>query len=150
LLVGPYKKEENPSYDEDFIRNIQLTLKGSGVFDKVRFVGMVEERQALAEIYRLSDIFMFPSRREGLGNVVLEAMASGLPVIISALSVLKNVITDQVNGLTVPIDDSKGISKGISYLINHPSEAYKLGDCARQHILKNHTFSAWEADLTKI
>ncbi len=150
LLVGPYKKEENPSYDEDFIRNIQHTLNVSGVFDKVRFLGMVEGRQALAEIYRLSDIFVFPSRREGLGNVVLEAMASGLPVVSSALPVLKNVIMDQVNGLTAPIDDSKGISKGISYLINYPSEAYKLGDCARQHILKNHTFSAWEADLTEI
>lgn len=150
LLVGPYEKEENPSYDADFISGIQLTLEGSGVSDKVRFLGMVEDRQALAEIYRVSDIFIFPSRREGLGNVVLEAMASGLPVVSSALPVLKNVITDQVNGLTVPIDDSKGISEAIHNIIDHPFEADKLGVSARQYILKNHTFSTWEKDLTNI
>ncbi len=77
-------------------------------------------------------------------------MASGLPVVTSALPVLKNVIEDRVNGLTVPINDIKGISEAIYYIIDHPFDADKIGFSARQYTLKTHTFSAWEKDLTNI
>jgi len=111
---------------------------------------LVNERERLAELYRASDLFVFPSRREGLPNVVLEAMASGLPVIISNLPVLENVIANGANGLIVPIDDLESLKVAIVKLNNDPLRCQQLGQRARSYIEFNHGFKTWQTELTII
>ena len=149
-LVGPQNVHENPSMDEAFVEEIKKQVAEAGLDHEVTFSGLIPERDILAQVYQAADAFIFPSRKEGLPNVVLEAMASGLPVIVSDLPGLKNVVIPGKNGLVVPIGDSKGLHHAIESLIDGQINAEKLGHNARAYILAQHSFSAWETHMTHI
>jgi len=83
IIVGPKSVDDSPSIDEDFVNHLYSLLNKNNLNERVFITGLIQDRQKLSEIYRASDIFVFPSNNEGLGNVVLEAMASGLPVVVS-------------------------------------------------------------------
>ena len=82
VLVGKGKSEELKQLSEDL-----------EIENHVRFEGFVPESQ-LPEYYRASDVFVFPSLLEGFGMVLLEAMASGLPVISTKISAIPEVVGD--------------------------------------------------------
>ena len=104
----------------------------------------------MADLYRTSDIFVFPSRVEGLGNVILEAMASGLPVIVSDLPVFEGVIRHNVNGVTVPVEDIPATAQAIMKLINSPILAEEYGRKAREDAVQNFSFSSWQSRLVEV
>ena len=98
VLAGADKLNENPSLDITFINGLQERISRGGAASSVTFTGLIGDRERLSEFFRAADIFVFPSRNEGLGNVVLEAMSSGLPCLTSALPVLQTVIRDGQTG----------------------------------------------------
>ena len=149
LVVGPRQRSENPSLDEDFVNKLRALLRKNDLSERVSFTGIVQNRQQVAEMYRASDIFVFPSNKEGLGNVVLEAMASGLPVVVSNLPVLEKVIRHQENGFLVPVDNSAALSDAILMVSSDRVLAERLGRNARDYVEKNHSFAAWQARLTE-
>jgi glycosyltransferase involved in cell wall biosynthesis len=79
FFVGPLFDENHPDLG-DFRRKIDNLVAASGAADRVHFVGFIDN---VEDYLRASDVFVFPSTREGLPNVVLEAMASGLPVVVT-------------------------------------------------------------------
>ena len=83
----------------------------------VRFLGYQSE-DTLAALYRLADIFVFPSLYEGFGLPPLEAMASGTPVVVSNVSSLPEVVGDA--GVLVNPYDPQAIADGISRLLDDP------------------------------
>jgi len=147
LIVGAKNKRENPSIDEDFINSLHILLKQEGIEEKVSFIGLIQDRTQLAEIYRASDIFLFPSRNEGLGNVILEAMATGLSVVASRLPVLEKVISHGENGLFIPIEDTNALKDTILALDHDPKFAHQLGENARSYVIVNHAYQAWQLKL---
>lgn len=150
LLVGPCHKYENPSLDEAFV--VALKHKASKLNDgsKVIFFGIQNDREILSELYQSSDIFAFLSRQEGLGNVVLEAMACGLPCVISDLPVLKNIISHRETGLLVPISDSETFAEHVLELLADLTLQEKLGSNSRKFIIGHHGFSHWQSQLTSL
>ena len=80
----------------------------------VRFLGYQSE-ETLAALYRLADVFVFPSLYEGFGLPPLEAMASGTPVVVSNVSSLPEVVGDA--GLLVNPYDPQAIADGISRVL---------------------------------
>ena len=149
LIVGPKDKNENPSLNEEFVNELHALIQQKDLMDKVSFRGLVQDRQRLAELYRASDIFVFPSRKEGLGNVVLEAMAAGLPLVVSRLPVLENIIKHEENGLFVPIEDSNALKDSILLLSSDRALARKIGDNARFYVETNLGFADWQAELVE-
>lgn len=150
IVVGARNKQENPSLDEDFVSNLHKELEENGVSNKVTFLGLIQNRDQLADLYRLSDIFVFPSRNEGLPNVVLEAMACGLPVIVSRLPVLENVIANGENGFFVPIDDAVSLSDAIIKLAFDPTLRQSLGQAANRYTITHHSFAKWQARIAEL
>jgi glycosyltransferase involved in cell wall biosynthesis len=148
LIVGPKSRRENPSLDETFVSSLVQTLKESNLVDRVSFTGLIQDRYELAKIYRASDIFVFPSKNEGMPNVLLEAMASGLPVIVSQLPVLEKVVTHYENGVVVPVSSVENWRDAIITLVTQPNLAQVLGQNANHYIEARHGFSAWETQLT--
>jgi glycosyltransferase involved in cell wall biosynthesis len=71
--------------------------------------------------YYLSDLFVLPSLREGQSIVTYEAMFAGLPVIASDLPTIREIITDEENGLLVEPGNSKSIAEKIIFMYNHPN-----------------------------
>ena len=149
-LVGPRDRAENPSLDEAYVDTLKKRLSTAKLDRNVSFYGMIAERETLAEAYQAADIFVFPSRNEGLPNVVLEAMSCGLPVIVSDLPGLKNVIESNENGVIFSLGDETQLVESIKSLLHAEETAGKLGSKAREYILKKHTFKNWQTNMAEL
>jgi len=89
--------------------------------------------------YRESDLFVFPSVNEGLAQVLLEAMASGLPVVASDLSGADDCITHGKEGFVVPARDVDRIAEAIVWCYQHRDETRAMGRAARARIESQFT-----------
>jgi glycosyltransferase involved in cell wall biosynthesis len=90
-----------------------------------------ESGEALARHYASADMFIFPSLSETFGNVVPEAMASGLAVVAFDHAAAKELITHDVNGRLVPPGDDQGFIQAASELCQQPALYARLGHEAR-------------------
>jgi len=80
--------------------------------DAVRVLGPVSDPE-LERVYRAADVFAFPSVKEGFGLVVLEALASGLPVVASDLDVLRAFLAHEESALLVPCGDGAALGSAL-------------------------------------
>ncbi len=114
-----------------------------GVFGDARRPGVVRTGPLddAAAVYRASDVFVLPSRGEGLPNVVLEALASGVPTIVSRLpGVAGEVVADGETGLVVPQEDPAALSRAILALLSNPELRAGVAARARQLVLDRFAF----------
>lgn len=117
---------------------LELLVKKFNIQRRVHFAGMKDNLECY---YQSSDIFIFPSRLEGLPNVILEAMSSALPIIATSISGIRELIQSGVNGLLSSPADIEGLTKSLQFVIDHPSEAVRMGRAARETILANYSFN---------
>lgn len=106
----------------------------SMTIDNVVFVGY-KSGSELEAYYATADIFTFPSSSETYGNVILEAMASGLPVICPYSGGLKENIIDSYNGLIFETGSSENMAYKIIELINDNNLRYRLRENARSYTI---------------
>ncbi len=92
------------------------------------FVGQVAD---VHRYLRVSDIFVFPSRQEGMPNAVLEAMASGLACLVSRGSGSDGIVSDGFDGMSRALDDERGFAGTLRELLEHPDMRRALGRNAR-------------------
>ena len=87
----------------------------------------------IVELLAQSQIFVFPARRDEAGDqdnlptVLIEAMASGLPIVTSRLAGIPEIITDQINGILVPQRAPEALASAIRSLLLDPKKREKLG-----------------------
>jgi len=84
-----------------------------GLTDRVEFLGFVRSKAAVRELYWTSDVFCMPSVREGLAMVALEAMGSGVPVVLTPVPAFKALIQHGENGILTPIGDTRKLAASI-------------------------------------
>ncbi len=97
--------------------------------------GLVEwwgRRDDMVDVYRQADIVVLPSYREGLPKVLLEAAASGLPIVTTEVPGCKEVVKHGVNGLLVPVEESTQLAEAILTLINNPEMCQEMGIKGRE------------------
>ena len=141
VLVGPNTHQENPRLDEGFVQAMKTRLVVDNLTERVLWAGLVNDSQSLSDYYRAADIFLFPSRAEGLGNVILEAMAAGLPVVASNLpGVTDFLISSGEQGYLIQPEDLSGFITAVEKLINDRDQRQKLGTQARKTILEKFAF----------
>src|SRR5690606_29766449 len=87
-------------------------------------------QSSLPEIYRGADVFVFPSLLEGMGLVVLEAMACGLPIITTPNGP-SDIVRDGIDGFVVPVRDPDAIAERLEYLYKHPDQRQEMGHNAQ-------------------
>lgn len=146
-LIEVYDKLREDSFP------VELIVAGDGPYlnelktkshPSITFTGY-QNQQALKEIYASSDLFVFPSPSETLGNVVLEAMSSGLPVIgVNAGGVKENIISGY-NGYLCPVDDVDAITQKILELMLDKDKYRVLKNNALAHTKKktwSHVFTS--------
>ena len=80
------------------------------------------------------DVFVLPSLWEGLGLVLLEAMASSKPIIASRVNAIPEIVEDNVTGLLVSPRDIEGLAHAICLLLNDPERAKQLGENGRKRL----------------
>ncbi len=104
---------------------------------------------ALEEAFLSSSVLVLPSLSDGWGMVVTEAMAHGLPVIVSENSGVKDIVEQDKNGFIVPIKNSKSIQEKIQLLCDNPSKARHMGKNAKLTAAKN-SWDKYGEELVKI
>ena len=98
-------------------------IKEFHIGDHIKLVGI---RNDVIDLMKEADIFVLPSRYEGLSIAMIEAMAHGLPIIASDAPGIRTYIKNGVNGLLFPIEDHKTLSKQIIKLANNNKLRKKL------------------------
>lgn len=81
-----------------------------------------------------ADVFVLPSRVEGFPNAALEAMAAGLPLIVSNVGALGEIVTENKCGLLIPANDSSALAQGLQVLIEDSTLRRNLGSAARHAV----------------
>jgi glycosyltransferase involved in cell wall biosynthesis len=117
VLIGDVKPE---------MYSLLRTYAGS----TVRTLGILDPK-ILPERYRESDLFVFPSVNEGLAQVLLEAMSSGLPVVASDYSGADDLVTEGKDGFIVPVRDVDRLAEAILWCYQHREETRAMGRAAR-------------------
>jgi alpha-maltose-1-phosphate synthase len=144
LFTGQLSQRKGLSYALEGFRRAALPeaelvligpLLGSGRVWKdspgVHYMGPVNYREMPAQ-YQASDVYVLPSLVEGLPQTVLEAMASGLPVVVSENTAGPEIVTDGVNGYVVPIRDSAAIAERLRELYEDDDGRRRMGELARK------------------
>ena len=116
-----------------------------GVEKQVIFTGY---RSDVPSFYHMADLFFFPSHREGLSVALMEAMASGLPVVCTKIRGNEDLIVHGKDGIL--IDGSVGDAvQAIAYMVNHPSKHREFAACAGR-VVKSYEISAVLGQLKEI
>ena len=103
------------------------------------FIGSVNEFK-LPDLYNQSSIFCLPTLEEGLGAVILQAMACELPIITSPYA--KDLVTDGQEGFIITPRNTSLISEKIKYFYDNPNKIVEMGTKARIKIENNFTFDS--------
>jgi glycosyltransferase involved in cell wall biosynthesis len=90
------------------------------------------------EVYEIFDIFVEPAHREGLGHDLLEAMARGLPAVVTAAGSVFGTIEDGTSGLLVPPGDYETLARVLDDLLASPERRRSLGEAGRATVLARH------------
>ncbi|WP_447554994.1 glycosyltransferase family 4 protein [Vreelandella sp. EE22] len=102
---------------------------------QAHFTGFLDQ-PSLARHYASADIFVFPSLSETWGNVITEAMASGLAVVAFRHAASAELIVDGDNGINIAPDDPTGFHQAAAELCQHPADYARLGRMARLSVLE--------------
>jgi 1,2-diacylglycerol 3-alpha-glucosyltransferase len=169
LYVGRVAHEKNLDYLLDVVaivrnrvRGILLLIAGegpalshlrdrvvrNGLENNVRFIGYLDRMQELPDCYAAADVFVFASRTETQGLVLIEAMAMGLPVV--ALSVMGTAdILDDARGVRVPRDCPEHFASTLADLLLDAGNRAQLSQEAREHAQQwnQHTLASRMAAL---
>ena len=116
---------EGPLHD-----SIQQFIKTNHLEKRVKLLGF---RKDVIDLLHQSDIFIFPSKREGLSLALMEAMASGLPAIVSDIRGNRDLIDDQQGGFICSINPGS-IANAIRFFFDNPSAISSFGMYNRQKV----------------
>lgn len=123
--------------------------------DSVKFLGEMPHEAIVDLLASEAAVFVLPSvvcpdgDRDGLPNVILEAMAARLPVITTTASAAGEAIEDGVNGCLVPPDDPDSLAECIEHLLANESDRIRLGEAARQTVASDFDLGRCVAPLVE-
>jgi len=105
-----------------------------GVDERVIFKGALVQQAVFSELAK-ADIFILASKNEGRPNAVIEAMAAGLPVIVSKIDAVTDFVSPEKTGLLFDVGNARQLAQGIQQLMNNPGLCVTLGEAGRQYIV---------------
>ena len=136
LLVGG-----GPLHDALVARIRELKLDGRAL--------LLGERPDVAALMKAADLLVAPSLREGMSNVILEAMALGLPVLATRVGGTPEVIEDGRHGVLVDPIDTLALADAMLQLIDDPVRRQAIGQAGRQKVLEQYSPPAMVSAMLK-
>jgi len=127
LVIGPREADQNDALDPSYMDEFQRR----GI---VRFVNWAED---LRHWYTAMDVFVLPSYREGIPRACMEAAAMTRPVIASDIRGCREVVLNGETGFLIPPGDSASLARTIERLYEDRELTARMGERAREHIVKN-------------
>lgn len=138
LLIAAFARLTAPGWQLRFVgagellESLQAQCRQLGIQDRVEFSGVIADPR---EAYQQASVFALPSRHEGTPNALLEAMAAGLPCIVSDASPGPlEWVNDGETGRVVPVDDVAALAQALGDLIDDPGARRTLGAAAARSV----------------
>lgn len=103
-------------------------IERTGIKNKVTVIGFLGHHKEIPRIYQMANVFATPSPIETQGIVVLEAMASALPVVGADAGALPELIKNNINGFTFNLNDENDFAEKILKILNDEKMARKMGE----------------------
>lgn len=122
--------------EPEFAAELETLARELGIADRVSFAGAISD---LPAYLAGADLFVLPSRSEGFSNAILEAMASGLPVVATDVGGNAEAVQEGITGLVVPAENVAALGEAIVSLLADTGRARSLGDRGRARVID--TFS---------
>lgn len=139
--------------DEGMLRALAAELR---VESRVRFLGFVPHEALLAYL-KISDIFIRPSRSEGMGNSFIEAMAAGLPVVATQEGGIADFLTDSVRnpdkpptGWAVDKDSPEQIAEAVAHILANPEETKRTTAYARVFVSERYDWNLVASEMKEV
>lgn len=134
---------------EGCVKPLRLTFVGTGdaepqlrqaadrlhVADAVTFAGFVP-RERMPAVYREADVFVLPSQQEGMSIALLEAMAAGLPVIVTDTGGTAELVSEGENGEIVPWADVQALTRALHGSLNAEDRRRRMGRESRKRAMQ--------------
>lgn len=117
------------------VPSLRASVKAHGIESNVQFIGYLNRETELNSCYKAADVFVFASKSETQGLVILEAMAQATPVVAIAELGTASILIDGQGALISPENESEFVQKVHSLLIN-PQRCQQLGEVAREYAQK--------------
>ena len=131
LAIGPQSREDP---DGRFLNSLRkLAAKKPGI---LRLMDQVED---IERYYQVADLFVLPSTNEGMPNVVLEAMASGLPCVATKVSGTKELVRDGETGYTFEVGDPTSLRQAVFKILNNGKGSF--GHRGRKTVEEKHSLT---------
>lgn len=118
---------------KDFLSSL---ISHHGLEEHVR---LLDQQEEILPLLAAADVFVLPSRVEGLSIALLEGMIAELPVVATCVEGVEEVIENGANGLLVPLEDPKALSNAIIQLLKDPRKRQEMGAAARVRVLQEYT-----------
>jgi len=112
---------------------LKARARADGVADRFIVTGQVP-RSSVIEFLEAADLMLFPSHMEGLPNVVVEALAAGLPTVATDVGGVGEIITHEATGLLVPPKDVPAMTSAVERILGNPAWARPMGERGRQFV----------------
>jgi glycosyltransferase involved in cell wall biosynthesis len=126
VIVG---KEQNKSYAAD----LREQIRRCGLSERVRLLGP-QPQSELARLMSNASVLVLPSKFEGLGRVIIEAMATGTPVIGSRVGGIPELVQDGVRGFLVPPGDENALAEKLRWILSNPDKSSAMGKSGRAFV----------------
>lgn len=127
--------------------SLQAEAQQLGVAHRVRWMGVQADP---SPFYREADLCLLLSRHEAAPFVLLEAMASGTPVVATAVGGIPEVLTDGVNGRLLPAATVESLREVVSSFMQEPASFRRLGSAARQTVERQYTVQHMSAGFMNV
>ncbi|WP_410513923.1 glycosyltransferase family 4 protein [Paenibacillus sp. BR2-3] len=122
--------------DEQSLREL---IAQKGLEDRIVLLGSIRDKDMLANYYNASELFVLPSRYEGLPLVILEASACGLPTVAFNVMGVRGLVQDGVNGLLAGNPDPRGLAAALHKMLSAPEMCAEMGEAAHEIVSLNYT-----------
>jgi glycosyltransferase involved in cell wall biosynthesis len=126
---------------------LQRLAADLGIAARVRFIG---EQPQVADVLAALDVFVMPSRHEGLGVAVLEAMAMSLPVVASAVGGIPEAVRPRETGLLVAPDDPAALAAALNEILQDVEKAKRMGAAGRARVLAEFSMEEMAARYERL
>lgn len=130
-----------------YSRTIQGLIERLNLTGQVRVVGF--QSDVFSFLHSL-DVFALASRSEGFGQVIVEAMAAGKPVVTSRISPLTEIVVDGQTGLLAEPENPEAFAAAISWLLTHSEEARRMGREGQERVRSNFDAERMAAETLRL
>ncbi len=157
FLVEAAKKVVKDQHDTKFLivgdgplRNqLSDSLKSANLSSNFKFIGNLKE-EMLPKVYNCADVFVLPSIQEGQGIVLLEAQASGKPVVAFDIGGVNETVQNKETGLLVNSGNANALADALLKLLTDKDLREKMGSNGQLFVSKNYTWELCSQKMLKV